>query len=123
MRYHLVVNQPCTPEHAGRVITGMFRFILGADPQLKRLEDYWRPLSDGLGLYDSFNRQVLKFAVETDDNENPVAFNVDGDWYIPDPHMSTGTLDDVIEVFNDYYSDKYMFSKSPIGYAYYKAEQ
>lgn len=120
--FSLIVNQPY--QSASNVLRGAFRFILGADPRLLRLEELWRFQGEDLYLYDSFNCQNLKFAVKASDdeieNDGPFLFRVDGDYYVPDPNVTRGCMDDIIEAFNDNYSDCYIFKKTNTGYSYYR---
>ena len=122
MTYQLIVNQPFQSTY--NVLSCAIHFLLCMDPGLKRLEDKWRALPGGIGLYDSFNRTRVLVGVLLEEAEGVndyCHFYVDDEWYKPHPDLSRGQLNDVIDVINDYYGDIFCIDKTPIGYGYYRA--
>ena len=117
----MIVNQPYT--NSANVLAGALLFIRKKDNDLLRLTDYWRPLADGMALYDSFNCQIVRFgrAVPSQDVDfdKTKFFNVDGDWYECDGLLSRAELNDVIQVLNDVYGDFFIIHPTAIGYAFY----
>ena len=117
----LIVNQPF--QSTKNVLTAALSFIKKKDLFLDRLEELWRPLPDGIALYDSFNRQIVKIGIvvssEEADPDKPEYFSVDGTWYRCDDGITRENLDDAIQILNDAYDDFIAIIKSPIGYAYY----
>ena len=119
----MIVNQLYT--NSANVLAAALLFIRKIDNDLLRLTDYWRPIEDGMALYDSFNCQIVRIgrAVPSQDVELDKTrfFNVDGDWYECDDQLSRVELDDAVQILNDVYGDSFIIHPSPIGYAYYLA--
>ena len=117
----MIVNQPYT--NSANVLAGVLLFIRKIDNDLLRLTDYWRLLEDGMALYNSFNRQIVKIGVkvpsEEADPDKSEYFNVDGTWYQCNAGLTREELDDAIQVLNETYDDFIAIIKSPIGYAYF----
>ena len=117
----LIVNQPLLSTK--NVLSTALFFIKKKDLFLDRLEELWRPIPEGIALYDSFNRQNVKVGIvatpQEADEDKPEYFNVDGVWYQCDANISRESLDDVIQVLNETYDDFIAIIQSHIGYAYY----
>ena len=117
----MIVNQPYT--NSANVLAAAMLFIKKKDLFLDRLEELWRPIPNGMALYDSFNRQIVKIGVEVPseeaDPDKSQYFSVDGTWYQCDAGLTREELDDAIQVLNETYDDFVAIIKSPIGYAYY----
>ena len=124
MHYKLIVNQPFTC--TANVLAATLNFAHAYDPGLLRLEDHWSLTSDGVALYDSFNREAI-----------PMGRDAAGDEYDPDDrshcftdgygnyrildNLTRSQLDDLLDVFNHYYgNDCFVVIKTLIGYGYYK---
>lgn len=122
MTYKLMVNQPfnCTYN----VLSATIHFLLCFDHDLKRLEEKWRCLPEGIGLYDSFNRKDVLVGIPLSEGEEVKEYNnfyAYDQWYKPHPNLTRSQLDDFLEVVNDYYGDIFFVARTPIGYGYYKA--
>ena len=119
----MIVNQPYT--NSANVLAGVMLFIKKKDLFLDRLEELWRPIPNGMALYDSFNRQIVKIGVEVPseeaDPDKSEYFSVDGTWYQCDGGLTREELDDAIQILNDVYGDSFIIHPTPIGYAYFLA--
>ena len=122
MKYKLIVNHPFQSTH--HVLAIAFRLLLGADPELKRLEDLWRFYPGHLSLYNSFNRTNVPVAVPIEEGvelRDHYHFFVVDTWYKPHPNLSISQLNDVLDVINDHYSDLIYIKRTPIGYGFFRA--
>lgn len=114
----MIVNQPYT--NSANVLAAAFLFIRKSDSDLLKLTDLWRPLEDGMALYDSFNHKIVRIGralhSQNVDLNKARYFNVDGDWYECDAELSRAELDDVIQILNNVYGE--FFIIHPTGYFY-----
>ena len=123
MQYKLIVNQPFQSTH--NVLALAIRFLIGLDPGLKRLEDYWRWYPKHIALYDSFNCIDVPVGVpmaEGEELRDYYHFYALDEWYKPHPNLGLSQLNDVLEVFNDRYGDIFYIARTRIGYGFYRAE-
>lgn len=125
MDYRLFLNQPCSDEGNFRnVLVGVFRFLRAEDKDLHRLKDLWRTTPEGISLYDEeddINRGFgRKASPEEWNSEDISCFSVDGQRYIILRELSRNRLDNLLKIFNNYYSDIILILRSAIGYGYFK---
>lgn len=125
MDYRLFLNQPCSDEGNFRnVLVGVFRFLRAEDKDLLRLKDLWRTTPDGISLYDEeddVNRGFGQIASSEEwKSEDISCFCVNGQQFIVDTVLSRNRLDNLLKIFNNYYSDIILILRSPIGYGYFK---
>lgn len=117
----MIVNQPYT--NSANVLAGAMLFIRKWDNDLLRLTDLWRPLEDGIALYDSFNHQIVRIGRSVQpqdvDYDKSRYFNVDGEWYECDAGLSRTELYDAIQILNDQYGDFFIIHPSGNFYEYY----
>lgn len=119
----MLVNQPYT--NSANVLAGAMLFIRKTDNDLLRLTDLWRPLADGMALYDAVNSRTVRIgrvvSSQDVDVEKTQFFNVEGEWYECDAGLSRTELNEAIRILNDVYGDFFVIHPTPIGYAYYLA--
>ena len=123
MRYKLIVNQPF--QSVSHVLGATFLFLKAMDPGLKRLEESWLFIPNGIAIRDRFNNNDIPIGIEIPpknvDSDDGGFFQVDSHWYKPDDSLSRSELEDFLQVVNDHYgADLFAVQKTPIGYGFYK---
>ena len=123
MRYKLIVNQPF--QSVRHVLGATFLFLKAMDPGLKRLEESWLFIPNGIAIRDRFNNNDIPIGIEIPpkdvDPDDGGFFQVDSHWYKPDDSLSRSELDDFLQVVNDHYgADLFAVQKTRIGYGFYK---
>lgn len=119
----MIVNQPYG-NHPANVLTAALRFVKAIDKDLVKLADLWRPLPDGVALYDPTSNQATRMGrpVEVSDDpsqDNSQYFCVGGTWYECDDTITREEMEQVLQILNDVYEDSYFVEPTPIGYAHY----
>ena len=125
MDYRLFLNQPCSDEVGFRnVLVATFRFIRSYDHELLRLKDLWRIVPEGIALYDEeddTNRLIgRKASAEEWKPEDVSCFCIEGQLFILERDLSLPRLEQLLNIFNKYYSDSILILRSAIGYGYFK---
>ncbi|MBQ6300303.1 MAG: hypothetical protein IJK79_08005 [Bacteroidales bacterium] len=119
----MLVNQPYG-NHPASVLGAALRFVRAIDKDLIRLSNLWRPLSDGIALYDPTSNQTTRFGrpVELSDDSSQNSFKyfrVGDTWYECDDTITREEMEQVLQILNDVYGDSYFVAPTPIGYAHY----